>query len=246
MPMSFTDSVAGHGAKFDHLSSHFSPEEAGTQFVGGGDPALTGFKELEILRHFRELKGSSVLDIGCGIGRLAKYLLDEGISNYLGLDIIPEILQQAVEAAKGHPTFRFGIVEEAKIPTEDSTFDIVCGFSLITHLLDEEIFEYFLETRRVLRPGGVAVFSFLDLDVPHFREMFFMHAKGHRRGHGDLLRFSTRPALKHFADGAGFTSAAFFDGNEIVLSNAHRKMLIDGRVAPDGDYLRQSICMMQP
>jgi SAM-dependent methyltransferase len=245
MPQPFADSVAGHRAKFDHLSAHFSPEEAANKFVGGSDPHLTGFRELETLRHFKELRGSSILDIGCGIGRLTKYLLDEEVSNYVGLDIVPEILQHAIDVVRGHPNFSFAIVEEAKLPSQDSIFDIVCGFSLITHLIDEEIFEYFLETRRVLRPGGVAVFSFFDLEETEFREAFFKHARIHRHGHGDLLRFTVPAVLRHLANGAGFTSVSFFSGNEIVTSNAHRKKLLDGREAPDSGYLRQSVCLMR-
>ena len=245
MPISNPEPVAGHRAKYDHLAAQMSPEEAGNQFVGGGDPALMGFLELEVLRRFHALKGAGVIDIGCGVGRLAKYLLDEGVSKYLGLDIIPEILQQAITAARNQQAFDFAIVTEAKLPAQDDAFDIVCGFSLITHLLDEEIFEYFLEAKRVLRPGGVAIFSFLDLDVTHVRETFFNHAKVHRTGHGDLLRFTTPAILKYFADGAGFASASFVDGQENIISETRRRKLIDGKPSPDSSGCGQSICVLR-
>jgi SAM-dependent methyltransferase len=243
--MSIAEPVAGHRAKYDLLASHMSPEEAGIQFVGAGDPVLIGFMELEILRRSHALEGASVIDIGCGIGRLAKYLFDENLTEYLGLDIIPEILQSAIDAAGDRPNFKFAIVEEAKLPVAAFSTDIVCGFSLITHLLDEEIFEYFAEAKRVLRPGGVAVFSFMDLDVPHIREQFFEHARVHRTGHGDLLRFTTKPVLKHIADGAGFKTTTFSEGHDAIASSKARTKLIDGRDAPEMFVLGQSICVMQ-
>lgn len=245
MPMSLADPVAGHRAKYDHLAARLSPEQAGIDFVGGSDPAITGFMELEVLRALKDMKGASVLDIGCGIGRLAKYLLEEDVSQYLGLDIIPEILQRAIDASKDHPNFKYAIVEEAKLPAGDASFDIVCGFSLITHLLDEEIFEYFLEARRALRPGGVAIFSFADLGVLRIREAFFKHSKVHRHGHGDLLRFTTRPVMQHFSEGAGFASISFTDGDANVVMPERRLTLIDGRPSPATGALGQSFCVMR-
>jgi SAM-dependent methyltransferase len=244
MPQSITDSVAGHRAKYNHLASHLSAEEAAVQFVGGGDPVTVGFAELEALRKFKEIKGAAILDIGCGIGRLTKYLFDENVSDYLGLDIIPEILQKAIDASKDHANFRFAIVEDGTLPAAAASFDIVCGFSLITHLIDEEIFEYFSEAKRVLRARGVAIFSFADLDIPQVRATFFRHAKQHRHGHGELLRFTTRPILRYFAEGAGFSSVTFTDGSDNVVSATARPKLIDGRDAPRSYALGESLCVM--
>lgn len=244
MVMSIAEPVAGHRAKYNHLTSIMPAKEAGELFVGGSDPAVTGFIELEILRRFKRLEGTSICDVGCGIGRLTKYLAEENISRYIGLDVVAEILEQAEQAAKGLSNFEFAVVDEARLPAETGTFDFVCGFSLITHLLDEEIFEYFREAKRVLSPGGFAIFSFLDLDVPRIRETFFQHAKAHRHGHGDLLRFTTRQVLKHLAAGAGLKPPIFFDGDDNVVTPMMRSTLIDGRPAPTTGSLGQSICIM--
>lgn len=240
-----TDNIGGHRAKYDVLSSHLSKEEAGIEFVGGGDPVWAGFVELEILRRFKDLQGSHVLDIGCGIGRLAKYLFEERVAGYLGLDIIPEILEQAIDASKAHPQFKYGIVEEFKVPAEAGAFDVVCGFSLITHLLDEEIFEYFTEARRVLKPDGVVIFSFLDIDIPEIRAMFFKHAPNYKSGHGDLMRFTTKSMMTHLAKGAGFSSVVFIDGFNNVSSDTRRAKLLDGRPTPASAVLGQSSCVMR-
>jgi SAM-dependent methyltransferase len=239
-----TNNVAGHRAKYDLLNASLPKEEVGLVFVGGGDAVVTGFNELELIRKYKRLAGASIIDIGCGIGRLTKYMLEERLSDYLGLDIIPEILDEAVKSAEGHPQFKFAIVENCKLPKPDQSADVVCGYSLITHLLDEEIFEYFMEARRVLRPGGLALFSFIDFENPTHLSSFITHAKQHRHGHGDLLRFTTKSILQLLATNAGFSSAAFLEEGRTDLNIGGRTRLLDGRDAPKGIHLGQSVCAM--
>jgi trans-aconitate methyltransferase len=42
--------------------------------------------------------GAFRVDIGCGTGRLTRHLRHEDIAGYLGVDIIPEILQEAIDS----------------------------------------------------------------------------------------------------------------------------------------------------
>lgn len=239
-----TNNVAGHRAKYETLSASLPKEEVGPLFVGGGDAVLTGFNELELIRKYKRLQGASVIDIGCGIGRLTRYMLQEGLSAYLGLDIIPEILEEAVRSAEGHPQFKFAIVDNCKLQAPDQSADVVCGFSLITHLLDEEIFEYFTEARRVIRTGGLALFSFVDFENPTHLSSFIAHAKQHRHGHGDLLKYTTKSILQLLAKNAGFTSTIFIDEGRTVVGLGARTRLLDGREAPNATNLGQSVCAM--
>ena len=73
-----TNNVAGHRAKYETLSATLSKEEIGPMFVGGGDVVITGFNELELIRKYKRLEGASVIDIGCGIGRLTGTCLKSG------------------------------------------------------------------------------------------------------------------------------------------------------------------------
>ncbi len=239
-----TNNVAGHRAKYETLSATLPKEEIGPVFVGGGDADVTGFNELELIRKYKLLEGASVIDIGCGIGRLTRYLLEERLSAYLGLDIIPEILKEAVKSAEGHLQFEFAIVDNCKLQAPDQSVDVVCGFSLITHLLDEEMFEYFIEARRVLRTGGLALFSFVDFENPTHLSSFITHAKRHRSGHGDLLKYTTKSILRLLAKNAGFTSTTFIDEGRTVVGLGARTRLLDGREAPKGTNLGQSVCAM--
>jgi SAM-dependent methyltransferase len=173
------DNLTGHRAKYEYLKANLPREEVGGQFVGGGPALAIGFIELEIIRHFTDLKGAFVVDIGCGIGRLTRHLVHEDIVGYLGIDVIPEVMREAIDSVHGDPRFAFGLGENCRISREDASCDVVVGFSVITHLLDEEAYEYFVEAKRVLKPGGIAVFSFLDFGSPAHADSFFAHAAMH-------------------------------------------------------------------
>lgn len=125
---------------------------------------------------------SAVLEIGCGLGRIAfplRYILSsEG--SYDGFEICDykvEFLQQTFQ--KAHPSFRFtwanvhntyynpeGEVPAAeyRFPYPDGAFDIVYAASVFTHMLPEAAAHYFREAGRVLKPGGRCLFSMFLLD----------------------------------------------------------------------------------
>jgi SAM-dependent methyltransferase len=151
-------------------------------FVGRGDFERTGN---EYLGHFRELGGlrpsDRVLDMGCGIGRMAIPLmgyLEDG--SYEGFDVGRAMIRWCSrELTPRRPDFRFtwapvynqkynpfGTVAagEFRFPYEDDCFDFVFATSLFTHLVRGETEHYLREAARVLRPGGTALLTFFLLD----------------------------------------------------------------------------------
>lgn len=151
-------------------------------FVGRGDFERTGD---EYLSHFRELgglqPGDRVLDMGCGIGRMAIPLmgyLDGG--SYEGFDVGRAMVRWCSrELTPRRPEFRFawapvynqkynpfGTVAAAgfRFPYEDASFDFVFATSLFTHLVRAETEHYLREAARVLRPGGTCLLTFFLLD----------------------------------------------------------------------------------
>jgi len=245
MPSAFSDNVAGHRSKYELLKANLPPEEVGKVFVGGSDPLWTGYSEIEMIRRFKDLEGATVVDIGCGIGRLTQHIIHEKVARYLGIDIIPEILQDAINIAEGDERFKFAVGENCTIPMEDGAADVVVAYSVITHLLDEEIYEYFLDARRVLKSGGVAIFSFLDFMYASHVDNFFKHASHHRHGHGDILKYTTKEILSLFADRAGFSGVEFIDGAEQLPTSELASPLVPQDRIPATFAVGQSSCIMR-
>ena len=161
----------------------------GLSFVGGGDFEQTG---REFLGHFTGLgglrPGDDVLDVGCGIGRMAIPLTGylEG-GSYAGFDVGREMVRWCSRhITPRHPEFEFtwapvhnrkynpfGDVSAAefRFPYPDSSFDFAFATSLFTHLVRDEARHYLEETARVLRPGGTCLLTFFLLSPEAEREM---------------------------------------------------------------------------
>jgi SAM-dependent methyltransferase len=109
---------------------------------------------------FEVRPGARWLDLGCGIGRLLYHLEAEARrAEIWGCDI--DRASIAWLEAHLQPPFRFHCnAELPPLPFEDASFDLVVALSVFTHLV-ETWHEWLLEVRRILRPGGVALLSFL-------------------------------------------------------------------------------------
>ena len=152
-------------------------------FVGHSDFVDTGN---EFLRHFRELaalgRDDRVLDVGCGIGRMARplagYLSSEG--SYDGFDVNREGIAWCRERYARHPNFRFQAVDlfnrrynpggthaadTFRFPYDDASFDLVVCTSVLTHLLEGEADRYVAEIARVLVPRGRVLATWFLLDA---------------------------------------------------------------------------------
>lgn len=143
-----------------NLIANHPLDEAMSLAVGGHFDEI-GNIVAEIVMRCGATNSSSIIDLGCGSGRLAKHI---GIRlpdiQYLGIDVVQELLDYA--ATKSPPHFRFLLNWEPKIPASDASADMVVAFSVFTHLYHEESFAYLRDIKRVLKPGGAAVFSFLE------------------------------------------------------------------------------------
>jgi SAM-dependent methyltransferase len=112
-----------------------------------------------------------LVDIGCGSGRLAQRLESRFAGNYVGSDVVEELIAYARERSN-RPEWRFELTGSPTIPVEDETADMICFFSVFTHLPHEAIFAYLADARRALRPGGAVVASFLEFADPALWPVF--------------------------------------------------------------------------
>lgn len=117
-------------------------------------PANTAFP-LEYAFHLLgDVRGKTVLDLGCGSGETLIPLVRRG-AHVIGLDISPDLIEIArkrLEKAGLEATVRVGSAYETELP--DASVDVLFCMSLIHHLDIARVRE---EMRRVLRPSGFVV-----------------------------------------------------------------------------------------
>jgi SAM-dependent methyltransferase len=157
----------------DHIANLLKKNDTGTamSLAVGGDYEKMG----EALRAGVERCGLKpndyLIDVGCGSGRLAFALARSpwrDSIHYLGIDVVHAMLEFAAQKCQ-QPRWRFELVTEPKIPEADGVADMVCFFSVFTHLMQEESFLYLEEARRVLKPGGRIIATYLDMaDARHW------------------------------------------------------------------------------
>ena len=149
----------------------------GRELVQTGDQLLTYFSTVCGLQ-----SNARVLDIGCGIGRVAvaltHYLSSEG--SYDGIDIIPEAIKWCTrKITHQYPRFRFHFADiyneqynpksrfkasDYAFPFERDSFDFVILASVFTHLFPEDVEHYISEIVRMLKPGGTCFATYFLLN----------------------------------------------------------------------------------
>lgn len=150
----------------------------GRIFTGQGDFAGMGDNYVDLLVRFCGLQPSHhVLDVGCGIGRLARplagFLNDKG--RYAGFDIVPDGIHWCNKHYRQYPHFSFlhvplkndlynldteAVAASFRFPYENEAFDLVVLLSVFTHMQPDEVENYLGEISRVLKPGGCCFATF--------------------------------------------------------------------------------------
>ena len=104
------------------------------------------------------LKGKEykkLLDIGCGTGYLISMLSKDYNAEYTGLDLSPEMINQAIEKNIKNARFIEGRSDE--LPFDDNTFDIVTCSQSFHHYPETD--KPMQEAKRVLKNGGLYILS---------------------------------------------------------------------------------------
>jgi ubiquinone/menaquinone biosynthesis C-methylase UbiE len=170
----------------------------------------SGKAEADRLRQrFGLARTTSMLEVGCGAGRLAIGLRAEvgPMERYVGIDVSPEVIRwcrQYIE--RDVPTMRFvqmdtqnsryrpdgrALSKDDRLPVASQSIDVVYLYSVFSHMRADDVRWYLHEFRRVLAPSG-AVFltAFIEDDVE--RESVNPAGYGSRQWQGPLhcVRFS--------------------------------------------------------
>jgi SAM-dependent methyltransferase len=96
----------------------------------GGSYREIGQIEEQIVRYAGLQDGMSLIDLGCGSGRLAHVLSESIKIEYLGTDVVQALLDYA--KSKCAKNYKFKLHRELSIPAAKKSADTICAFSVFT------------------------------------------------------------------------------------------------------------------
>lgn len=186
-----------------------------SEVIGGGDPEQIASETLVLLSRYIEVKAKhSILDVGCGCGRIATALTQyvSSTSRYVGVDIVPALVEFGRNViSPRYPNFKFILWDESN-KTYDrlrstrhpydiaklsdacppGSVDLALSISLFTHLDYEPAREILTAIHRLLTRGGHAFITLFVLDADAWAGI-----EGNRTG----FRFRHKtPSGKLYAD----------------------------------------------
>ena len=154
-----------------------------------------------------------LIDLGCGSGRLAAVLGQSMKIEYTGVDIIQSLLDYA--KSKSPTNYRFLLHRALNIPAPANVCEFVAAFSVFTHLLPAESLIYLEDIRRVLKPGGKLVFSFLEFrDDGHWTVFEATVETLRRQSSAPLNTFIERSVIDLWAKRLGYTMEGYVSATE--------------------------------
>lgn len=106
----------------------------------------------------QKLSGKQVLDIGCGKGETSVFFAKRG-AKVIAMDISPEMINVTKKLSDIHhvgKNIKTTVADIQKLPFESNRFNIVHGKAVLHHV---DLHKAVKEVYRVLKPGGIAIFS---------------------------------------------------------------------------------------
>ncbi|MCT7989013.1 methyltransferase domain-containing protein [Laspinema olomoucense] len=143
------------------------PEDLRWRVVGNRDETAFLKSSVATVKFFAEIltnlgmsldSTTSILDFGCGCGRILRAFPSMTKAKLVGCDTDGEAIfwcQENLSFAKFWQT-----AEYPPLPFENEEFDFLYGISVFTHLDEEHQFKWLEELKRVVKPGGLALLTF--------------------------------------------------------------------------------------
>ena len=136
---------------------------------------LTNDEAMLISKYFE--KNLATLEAGTGGGRILHALRDSGYENLHGFDYVPELIEVAQKRDKSS-VIDFSVQDATLLDYNDNTFDQIIYLQQILSLGSHSMAaEATKEAHRILKPGGIAIFSFLDISIRQSQILYNAYLK---------------------------------------------------------------------
>ena len=163
--------------------------------------------------------GTTVLDVGCGIGGSSRILAKDYGFDVTGITISPQQVQRAQELTPPEVPAQFKVDDATALSYPDASFDVVWSIEAGPHMPDKAVFAR--ELLRVIKPGGLLIVA--DWNQRDDRQV--------------PLNFWEKPVMKQLLDQWSHPAFASIEGFSELLAATN---LTEGKVITD-DWTQQTL-----
>ncbi len=217
-----------------------------TVCIGVGDYEEAGLIMLGVLLMEGLKPDVTLVDLGCGTGRLAVQAIPwlKTGGRYIGIDISKTMLAHArklIDEKVPSPLCSIELLHQTtpSFSLPDKTVDMVCAFSVFTHMEHEDSFRYLQGARRIIKDNGRFIYSCLTMDLPLSRENFLQQAGlDVVERWADIRNVTTsRELMATIAGMAGWETVRWYHGDQLNIQLPN---------SSEFRALGQSICVLAP
>lgn len=120
-----------------------------------GDVSRIQLNDMLIRKLPRYNEGDTLLDAGCGMGVLARYIAKSAPYRTFGVDLSPQAIAIARELSADFPAIEWHVANLESLPFDANMFNVVTMNFVLTDVPDVE--KVLREVSRVTTPNGVLV-----------------------------------------------------------------------------------------
>lgn len=150
------------------------------------------------LNRFRELVPltASILDIGCGYGRLCRELYESGYKNVIGVDISGKMIREGMRL---FPHLDLRCLDSENFPFADESLDAVILFAVLTCITGDKGQRDLVDTvLQALKPDGLLLVS--DYFLQNDRRNRIRYEKCHKKyGTYGVFELEDGAVVRHHA-----------------------------------------------
>ncbi len=179
------------------------------------DFLISGQSTANSLTEILEIDSShKVLEIGCGVGRIGKFLSSR-CKEWIGCDISSEMIKHAKRNLSDCPNVSLFELKNSTLEMfGNETLDRVYCTAVFMHLDEWDRFKYVEEAYRVLKPGGSCYFDNINLAGDTGWSIFLdMASHDPALRPPNISKASTPEELKIYLNRAGFTDIKLYPGS---------------------------------